>query len=249
MQQRIAIYPDSESLSQEAARLVIRLAQEAIVTHGRFTLALAGGSTPRKLYSLLASDPYRGQIDWTRVDIFWSDERCVPPDHPESNYRMAYEVMLSKLPIPAANIHRMPAEQADRQAAAESYAAELRRVFGTAGVPVFDLIQLGMGPEGHTASLFPHQAALHERERLVLAVSVPKPPPERLTFTPPILQAARHILFLVTGSDKAEAVRAVLEDQGSPDDYPARLVHAAAGEVAWLLDTAAAAALQRRSTA
>ncbi|MBE3564849.1 MAG: 6-phosphogluconolactonase [Thermogemmatispora sp.] len=249
MQQRIAIYPDSESLSQEAARLVIRLAQEAIVTHGRFTLALAGGSTPRKLYSLLASDPYRGQIDWTRVDIFWSDERCVPPDHPESNYRMAYEVMLSKLPIPAANIHRMPAEQADRQAAAESYAAELRRVFGTAGVPVFDLIQLGMGPEGHTASLFPHQAALHERERLVLPVSVPKPPPERLTFTPPILQAARHILFLVTGSDKAEAVRAVLEDQGSPDDYPARLVHAAAGEVAWLLDTAAAAALQRRSTA
>jgi 6-phosphogluconolactonase len=162
---------------------------------------------------------------------------------------MAYEVMLSKLPIPAANIHRMPAEQADRQAAAESYAAELRRVFGTAGVPVFDLIQLGMGPEGHTASLFPHQAALHERERLVLPVSVPKPPPERLTFTPPILQAARHILFLVTGSDKAEAVRAVLEDQGSPDDYPARLVHAAAGEVAWLLDTAAAAALQRRSTA
>jgi 6-phosphogluconolactonase len=249
MQQRIAIYPDSESLSQEAARLIIRLAQEAIVTHGRFTLALAGGSTPRKLYSLLASDPYRGQIDWTRVDIFWSDERCVPPDHPESNYRMAYEVMLSKLPIPAANIHRMPAEQADRQAAAESYAAELRRVFGTAGVPVFDLIQLGMGPEGHTASLFPHQAALHERERLVLPVSVPKPPPERLTFTPPILQAARHILFLVTGSDKAEAVRAVLEDQGSPDDYPARLVHAAAGEVAWLLDTAAAAALQRRSTA
>ncbi|MBX5456170.1 MAG: 6-phosphogluconolactonase [Thermogemmatispora sp.] len=249
MQQRIAIYPDSESLSQEAARLVIRLAQEAIVTHGRFTLALAGGSTPRKLYSLLASDPYRGQIDWTRVDIFWSDERCVPPDHPESNYRMAYEVMLSKLPIPAANIHRMPAEQADRQAAAESYAAELRRVFGTAGVPVFDLIQLGMGPEGHTASLFPQQAALHERERLVLPVSVPKPPPERLTFTPPILQAARHILFLVTGSDKAEAVRAVLEDQGSPDDYPARLVHAAAGEVIWLLDTAAAAALQRRPTA
>ncbi|WP_069801447.1 6-phosphogluconolactonase [Thermogemmatispora onikobensis] len=249
MQQQIAIYTDSETLSHEAARLVTRLAQEAIVTRGRFTLALAGGSTPRKLYSLLASDPYRSQIDWARVDIFWSDERCVPPDHPESNYRMAYEVMLSKLPIPAANIHRMPAEQADRQAAAESYTAELRRVFGTAGVPVFDLIQLGMGPEGHTASLFPHQAALHEREHLVLPVSVPKPPPERLTFTPPLLQAARHILFLITGSDKAEAVRAVLEEQGSPDDYPARLAHAAAGQVAWLLDTAAAAALKRRPTA
>jgi 6-phosphogluconolactonase len=249
MQQQIAIYPDSESLSQEAARLVVRLAQEAIVTHGRFMLALAGGSTPRKLYGLLASEPYREQIDWARVEIFWSDERCVPPDHPESNYRMAHEVMLSKLPIPEANIHRMPAEQADRQAAAESYAAELRRVFGTAGVPVFDLIQLGMGPEGHTASLFPHQEALHERERLVLPVSVPKPPPERLTFTPPVLEAARHILFLVTGSDKAEAVQAVLEGQGGSDDYPARLVRAAAGEVIWLLDAAAAAALQRRPSA
>ncbi|MBX5450055.1 6-phosphogluconolactonase [Thermogemmatispora sp.] len=249
MQQQIAIYPDAESLSQEAARLVTRLAQEAIVTRGRFTLALAGGSTPRKLYSLLASEPYRSQIDWTRVEIFWSDERCVPPDHPESNYRMAHEVMLSKLPIPAANIHRMPAEQTDHQAAAESYSAELRRVFSTTGVPVFDLIQLGMGPEGHTASLFPHQQALHERERLVLPVSVPKPPPERLTFTPPVINAARHILFLVTGSDKAEAIRAVLEEEGAPDDYPARLVHAAAGEVTWLLDTAAAAALQRRPSA
>lgn len=249
MQQQIVIYPDAESLSQEAARLVTRLAQEAIVTRGRFTLALAGGSTPRKLYSLLASDPYRSQIDWTRVEIFWSDERCVPPNDPESNYHMAHEVMLSKLPIPATNIHRMPAEQADRQAAADRYSAELRRVFSTTGVPVFDLIQLGMGPEGHTASLFPHQQALHERERLVLPVSVPKPPPERLTFTPPLINAARHILFLVTGSDKAEAVHAVLEGEGTPDDYPARLVRAAAGEVSWFLDAAAAAALQRRPSA
>nr|BBH94998.1 6-phosphogluconolactonase [Thermogemmatispora argillosa] len=249
MQQQIVIYPDAESLSQEAARLVTRLAQEAIVTRGRFTLALAGGSTPRKLYSLLASDPYRSQIDWTRVEIFWSDERCVPPNDPESNYHMAHEVMLSKLSIPATNIHRMPAEQADRQAAADRYSAELRRVFSTTGIPVFDLIQLGMGPEGHTASLFPHQQALHERERLVLPVSVPKPPPERLTFTPPLINAARHILFLVTGSDKAEAVHAVLEGEGTPDDYPARLVRAAAGEVSWFLDAAAAAALQRRPSA
>jgi 6-phosphogluconolactonase len=243
---QIHTFPDSDTLSHEAARLVVRFAQEAVVTRGRFTLALAGGSTPRKLYSLLASQPYRDQIDWSRIEVFWSDERCVPADDPESNYHLAQEVMLSKLPIPASSIHRMPADEADREAAAQAYASEMRRTFGTTSIPSFDLIQLGMGPEGHTASLFPHQAALHERERLVVPVSVPKPPPERLTFTPPLLNAARHVLFLVTGSDKAAAVHAVLEGAYQPDEYPAQIIRPSGGEVIWLLDQAAAASLQGR---
>ena len=242
----IAIYPDINTLSHEAAQYIVRVAQESIVTHGRFTLALSGGNTPKKLYGLLASEPYVSQIDWNLVEIFWSDERCVPPDSPDSNYHMAQEVLLSKVPIPANQIHRTPADEADRDAASEAYAQEMRNVFGTNGVPKFDLIQLGMGPEGHTASLFPHQASLHEQQRLVMPVSVPKPPPARLTFTPPLLNAAAHILFLVTGPDKEEAVQAVLEGDHQPDEYPAQIVQPSQGEVTWMLDTAAAAALKKR---
>jgi 6-phosphogluconolactonase len=242
----IAIYPDTNTLSHEAAQYIVRVAQESIVTHGRFTLALSGGNTPKKLYGLLASEPYVSQIDWNLVEIFWSDERCVPPDSPDSNYHMAQEVLLSKVPIPANQIHRTPADEADRDAASETYAQEMRNVFGTNGIPKFDLIQLGMGPEGHTASLFPHQASLHEQQRLVMPVSVPKPPPARLTFTPPVLNAATHILFLVTGTDKEEAVQAVLEGDHQPDEYPAQIVQPSQGEVTWMLDTAAAAALKKR---
>src|SRR2546426_1645937 len=168
---QIAIYDDLDTLSHEAARAVVRLANECIVTRGRFTLALSGGSTPKRLYSLLGSEPYRSQINWSQVEIFWSDERCVPPDSEESNYRMAQEVLLSHIPIPADQIHRMPGERADREAAAQAYAQEIQQTFGTSGIPAFDLIQLGMGPDGHTASLFPHQDSLHEQERLVIYVS------------------------------------------------------------------------------
>jgi 6-phosphogluconolactonase len=242
----IAIYPDTNTLSHAAAQYIVRVAQESIVTHGRFTLALSGGNTPKKLYGLLASEPYVSQIDWNLVEIFWSDERCVPPDSPDSNYHMAQEVLLSKVPIPASQIHRTPADEADRDAASETYAQEMRSVFGTDGVPKFDLIQLGMGPEGHTASLFPHQASLHEQQLLVMPVSVPKPPPARLTFTPPLLNAAAHILFLVTGTDKEDAVQAVLEGDHQPDEYPAQIVQPPRGEVTWMLDTAAAATLKKR---
>jgi 6-phosphogluconolactonase len=151
--------------------------------------------------------------------------------------------MLSKLPIPASQIHRMPANQSDRVIAAITYEQELRRVFDTDGIPSFDLIQLGLGPEAHTASLFPHQASLRETQQLVLYVTVPKPPPPRLTLTPPILNAANHILFLVTGTEKADAVRAVLEGEYQPDEYPAQIVHPTQGEVSWMLDTAAASEL------
>jgi 6-phosphogluconolactonase len=241
----IATYPDSDTLSHQAAQLIVRLAAESVVTHGRFTVALAGGSTPRKLYGLLANEPYRSQIDWALVEVFWSDERCVPVDDPESNFRMAQEAFLSKVPIAENQVHRMHADWPDRDAAAQAYVIDMRRIFGTDGIPSFDLIQLGLGPEGHTASLFPHQAALHEQERLVMPVRTPKPPPDRLTFTPPLLNAARHVLFLVAGSDKANAVHEVIEGEYNPDEYPAQIVHPPHGEVTWMLDTAAASKLSR----
>ena len=241
---QISIYSDTDALSLDAAHYIVRLAAESIVSHGRFTIALSGGTTPRKLYGMLGDEPYRSQIDWAFVDIFWSDERCVPPDSEDSNYSLAQQVLLSKIPIPAAQVHYMPADEADRDAASQSYSDTMRRVFATNGIPSFDLIQLGMGPEGHTASLFPHQASLHEQQRLVMPVSVPKPPPPRLTFTPPILNAAHNLLFLVTGTDKADAVQAVLEGDYNPDEYPAQIVRPTNGEVVWMLDTKAASKLK-----
>jgi 6-phosphogluconolactonase len=240
----VSIFPDGGQLSVAAAAYIVRVAQESIATHGRFTLALSGGSTPRKLYAMLATEPYRDQIDWTLTEIFWSDERCVPPDNAECNYLLAQEVMLSKVPIPASQVHRVAAELPDLDAASLSYTEVLHRVFGTKGIPQFDLIQLGMGPEGHTASLFPHQASLKEQERLIMPVTVPKPPPTRLTFTPPLLNAAIHILFLVTGADKSEAVQAVLEKPYQPDEYPAQIIRPTHGEVTWMLDQAAASLLK-----
>lgn len=241
----IAVYPDTNTLSQQAAQFIVRLANESIVTRGRFSIALSGGSTPKVLYGLLGSEPYRDQIDWSKVDIFWSDERCVPPDSADSNYRMAREVLLSRVPLSPQQVHRMLADQPDRDAAAQAYTHEMRQSFGTGDIPHFDLIQLGMGPEGHTASLFPHQSSLHEQQRLVMYVNVPKPPPPRLTFTPPILNAARHVLFLVTGAEKADAVQAVLEGDYNPEEYPAQIVRPASGEVVWMLDEAAAGKLKR----
>ncbi len=239
------IYPDVDKLSHAAAQYIVRVANESIAAHGRFTLALSGGSTPKKAYALLAGELYNNKIDWALVEIFWSDERCVPADDKESNYHLAQEVMLSKLPIPAAQIHRMPADEADHEAASNAYTREMRRVFGTNAVPRFDLLQLGMGPEGHTASLFPHQPSLQEQQRLVMPVTVPKPPPARLTFTPAVLNAAAHVLFLVTGEEKAEAVHAVLEGKHQPDEYPAQIVRPTNGEVTWMLDIAAAGRLQQ----
>jgi 6-phosphogluconolactonase len=241
----IKVFPTRDQFNHAATRYIVQTASEAVVAHGHFTIALSGGSTPKEAYGLLALAPYRDQIDWTKTEIFWGDERCVPPDDAESNYHLAYETMLSKLPIPADHIHRMPADQRDLVAASTAYEQEMRRVFGTDGVPNFDLIHLGLGPEAHTASLFPHQASLQETQRLVMPVTVPKPPPARLTFTPPLLNAAKHILFLVTGAEKADAVQAVLEGDYQPEEHPAQIVRPTQGEVTWMLDMAAASRLQQ----
>lgn len=237
---QIAIYPDLETISREAANYTMRVAREAIAKRGRFTFALSGGTTPGRMYSLLTSEPYRSQIDWGAVHLFWSDERCVLPEDPQSNYHLAQEVLLSKLNLRPDQIHRVPAERPDRQQASADYEAEIRKVLG-GDLPAFDLIQLGMGPEAHTASLFPHQPALREEKRLIMPVSVPKPPPDRLTFTPPLLRAARHLLFLAIGADKAAALHEVLEGADNPEEYPTQgIVKQAKGEVVWMVDTAIA---------
>ena len=243
----VSIYPDLDTISREAANYTMRVAREAIATRGRFSFALSGGTTPGKMYALLTSEPFRSQIDWAAVQLFWSDERCVAPDDPQSNYSLAQNMLLSKLNLLPEQIHRMPADATDRDAASATYAAEIRRVLDGSGVPSFDLVQLGMGPEAHTASLFPHQPSLREQTRLVLPVSVPKPPPDRLTFTPPLLQAARHILFLATGADKAEALHEVLEGTYQPEEYPAQFIaHEAKGDVVWMIDTTIAQKLNRK---
>jgi len=236
----IAIYDDKHTISIPAAEYIMQIARESINLHGRFTFALTGGTTPGEVYSLLGSEPIRSQIDWQLVHIFWGDERCVPHNNPESNFYLAQEVLLNNVAIPKSQIHPVPADQIDRDAASQTYVVEMQHVFGTNGIPSFDLIHLGMGPEGHTASLFPHQASLHEQHCLVMPVTVPKPPPDRLTFTPPLLNAAKNVLFLVAGSEKADALHAVLEGEYQPDEYPAQIVRPPNGEVVWMLDKAAA---------
>jgi len=238
----IRIFPDGNTLSTAAADEFVRCAREAIATRGRFTVALSGGSTPKRLYQLLASELFRDQIDWGRVVIFWSDERCVPPDHADSNYRMAREAMLTHLPIPAEQIHRMEAERSDREAAARDYETVLARVFGVNlgnEPPALDLILLGMGPDGHTASLFPYTQALDQTRRWVVPNHVPQLNTDRLTLTRPILNRGRKVLFLVAGADKAERLAEVLAGPADPKRLPAQSIRPA-GCLLWFVDSAAA---------
>jgi 6-phosphogluconolactonase len=241
----VSVLSDRGSLMHAAAARVVRCADEAIAAHGRFDWALAGGSTPEHLYRLLASSPYAERLRPERMHLFFGDERCVPANHPDSNYRMVAGSLLSGLPVPAANVHRMRGELPPEQAA-EHYQAELERHFELqveAGFPRFDLVLLGMGADGHTASLFPGTAALTETRRWVVANAVPALGTTRLTVTLPVLGAAAHVLFLVAGGDKAERVKEVLTDETT--QRPAGRVRAAAAgrEPEWLLDTAAAARL------
>lgn len=241
---QIMLLPDLDAVSQEAAQRFVGAAKLAMTTNGRFTVALAGGSTPERLYRLLASDTYRDQVPWQSTHIFFGDERMVPPDHAESNYRMARAALLDAVPVPPEQVHRMEGER-DPLEAATAYEATLRHVFGleVGQTPRFDLILLGMGPDGHTASLFPHTKALENFTDLVMANYVAKFETWRLTFTYPVLNGAAQVLFLVGGKDKAVAVHEVL--QGAPDreEYPSQGVLPTDGVVTFLLDQAAAANL------
>jgi 6-phosphogluconolactonase len=255
---RIRIYRDADELALKAAQRFARLADQYVVGCGRFTVALSGGSTPRAMFSLLAEHPFADTVPWSSIYFFWGDERCVPPDHPDSNYRMANETLLSKVPVPAQNIFRIPAETPEPERAAETYAATITSFFlagagatksGTAplsNLPRFDLVFLGMGPDGHTASLFPHSAALQAGEQMVVANYVEKFKAHRITLTAAAINNARNVTFLAAGEDKAEALKNVLEGPPEPDLYPSQMIRPTNGTLLWMVDEAAAHLLTNR---
>jgi 6-phosphogluconolactonase len=236
----MVILSDAAQLADEAARRFVELSNRAIDDHGLFRVALSGGSTPRALHERLAQR-YHDQVNWEQVEIYWGDERFVPPDDPESNFRMARETLLDFVPIPAAHIFPMPTVGGSPEMSAQAYAETLTATFGAA-LPRFDLIFLGMGADGHTASLFPGQLeVVAPSDQLVAAIyGAPKPPPSRLTSTYRLLNAAVNVFFLVAGADKATTLRAVLRGQMDIAHLPAQGVRPTAGTLTWLVDKAAA---------
>jgi 6-phosphogluconolactonase len=253
---QVRVYSDAKEVALKAARFFARLADQYIVGSGKFTVALSGGSTPRAMFSLLAEAPFLDTVPWESIHFFWGDERCVPPDHADSNYRMAQETLLSKVPVPPENIYRVPAELSDPNEAADKYSATLLNFFmkdsklsGTAplaGSPRFDLIFLGMGPDGHTASLFPGTEALHITDKVVVANYVEKFKAHRITLTAPVINNARNVTFIVAGPDKAPALHEVLEGEKQPDLYPSQMIHPHNGSLLWMVDEAAAAQLTQQ---
>ncbi len=250
IQPGVMVCPDGDSVARAAARMFVEWAWQSIARQGAFRVALSGGSTPRAMYGYLATETYRKQVDWAKVHLFWGDERCVPPDDPESNYGMARKELLIRVPIPEANVHRMQAEREDLGRAAQEYEELLRRELDRDehGFPRFDLIFLGMGPDGHTASLFPGARGIRTTSRWVSTPLVPKLGKRRMTLTLPVLNAARRVQFLVVGSEKAAMLRTVLEEKVDPP-LPAQLVRPRDGQRLFLVDRAAAALLTRRSSA
>ncbi|HXZ19858.1 MAG TPA: 6-phosphogluconolactonase [Candidatus Acidoferrales bacterium] len=243
----IVMLEDAAAVAREGAARFIALAREAIKDRGTFHVALSGGKTPAAMYRVLAADDVRPSVDWSRVQLYWSDERSVPPEHADSNFGMADRELITKISIPAANVHRMEAERTDADRAAQEYEALLRKMLpsGPGGFPCLDLIYLGMGPDGHTASLFPGCVGLSEKSRGVIfqpVVIADGSKTHRMTFTFPLLNAARVVLFLVTGADKTQRLREVLEGTHTPP-YPSQNVRPNAGERVFLADRAAAGAL------
>jgi 6-phosphogluconolactonase len=229
----IQVFSDAKELARGAAEYFVARSGEAVAQKGYFTVALSGGSTPKVLYQLLADEAFRAQVPWSRTHFFWSDERHVPPDHSDSNYRMAHEAMLSRVPVPESNVHRVHSENPNADEAAVEYEQTL--------LPL-DLILLGLGADGHTASIFPGSEVLHETKRLVAAPWVEKFNAYRITMTLPLLNSGASVLFLVSGAEKAEIVKAVLE---GPKLYPAQHVQPAHGQLLWMLDSLAADKRQR----
>lgn len=237
----IRVLPDPAALAEATARYVVEQAQSAIDARGAFAIALSGGSTPRDLHLKLSSPPFVDEIDWAQVHVFFGDERSVPPDDPQSNYGMAEETLLSRVPIPRDQIHRMRGELPPEEAAAD-YEGQLKEFF-KGEPPRIDLILLGMGDNGHTASLFPGLKAVHEQQRWVVAEYVEEVGMWRITLSPVVINLARQVIFLVAGAGKAAMLKLVLEGPYAPDERPAQIVRPTLGEVMWLVDAAAAAQL------
>src|ERR1051326_4103920 len=232
------IFANSQELARGAAEYFVARSDEAVALKGFFTVALSGASPPQALYQLLADadEPFHAQVPWSRTHFFWSDERHVPPDHPDSNYRMAHKAMLSRVPVPESNIHRIHSENPDANAAANEYEQTLLQLTKQTLLPL-DLILLGLGPDGHTASIFPGSEVLHETKRLIAAPWVEKFNSYRITMTLPLLNSGAVVLFLVSGAEKAGIVKEVLE---GPKKYPAQFVQPTQGQLLWMLDKDAA---------
>jgi len=241
------VEPDPAALARRAAQYFLEMASEAVAGYGRARIAISGGSTPKATFQLLAdpNEPWRNHMPWDSLDLYWVDERCVPPDDNDSNYRMTREAMLDHVPLQPEQIHRIEGEL-DPEAAAARYESELRNSFRLEGAesPRFDLVALGMGPDGHTASLFPHTEAIHELSRLVVANHVPQQKDSwRVTLTWPIINHASSVFFLIAGADKASVLNEVLTGPRDPERLPSQLIWPASGILTLILDKAAAALL------
>jgi 6-phosphogluconolactonase len=248
LQRLVQLFPTCAEIASHASHEVARIAGEAVSARGVFSIALAGGSTPKMLYALLAEHPtLRNSLPWDKIEVFFGDERHVGPGHADSNFQMATDAMLSKVPLEARQIHRIKGEYSDTAQAAAEYEDEIRRAFALeAGeFPRFDLILLGMGNEGHTLSLFPGTKALHDTQRVVTRNWVGKLYTERITLTAPAANAARNVMFMVTGSDKACALKAVLEGPHEPEQLPAQMIQPEMGALSWLVDSAAGSMLSK----
>jgi 6-phosphogluconolactonase len=236
IQPEIKVVPDPAAVAEVAAERVVRAAGEAVASSGKFSLVLAGGGTPKALYELLASDAYRDRIDWPKVEIYFGDERTVGPDHPDSNYRMAAESLLTRVPIQPENVHRMRGEIDPNEAAIE-YGQLLKQKFGDGGP---DLVLLGMGDDGHTASLFPNTEALNETKHRAVANRVEKLNTWRITMSAPFINRAREVVVLVAGAGKAKRLAEVLEGPRELQRLPVQLIAPASGKLTWIVDAAAA---------
>jgi 6-phosphogluconolactonase len=239
---KVVILEDAEAVARAAAARFVELAEKAIAARGRFSVALAGGSTPKRMYQLLARDEFKESIDWAAVHVFFGDERAVPPTDADSNYRMADEALLSRVAIPARNVHRIMGE-GDAIANARLYEDELQTYFAGQRLPRFDLVLLGMGDDGHTASLFPDTAALSEQRAWVVGNWVEKLKAYRITLTAAAINHAAHVLFMVTGAGKAERVAEVIQRKEDTPRLPSQLIRPTDGTLEWYLDRAAAARL------
>jgi 6-phosphogluconolactonase len=241
----VHVFPDVNAIARRASEKIVEAANTAAEKTGRFTLSLAGGSTPKTLYALLAAEPFRSQIPWDKTYLFFGDERHVPPDHPDSNFRMASESLLSKLSLKPEQVNRIKCEYEDAEQAAREYEQTLRSFFklSPGQLPRFDVLLIGMGDEGHALSLFPGTKALHDNGRLVMSNWIGKLYTERVTITAPVASNSALAIFMVTKPDKALALKGVLEGPYEPEQLPSQLIQPTNGKLLWLVDTAAASKL------
>jgi 6-phosphogluconolactonase len=236
----LVVCADRAALNAKAAETVRDIVKKALFGSGTCAISLSGGSTPKSLYALMATPEWKSQFEWKHIHLFWGDERCVPITHADSNFAMVERELLSKVEIPEKNVHRFPVELNEPNTVAEAYERDLREFFGTNGFPRFDLVLLGLGENGHTASLFPNCPALKETKRLVVADWIEEVKAHRLTMTAPLINAARQIVFLVSGAAKAQVLKDVLNGPKQPEQLPAQLIVPSSGRLTWLVDKEAA---------